>query len=86
MPNNTTPTLEEVNAAFAKLDVGKHEAAIAAANAATPAALLTQICPIYQAVKKVLQIVVSLPFLPAAVKAGISAFIVAMDLLCPAGN
>lgn len=83
MPTNQPTTLEDINAAFAKLDLGNQQAMLARA-AANPASLIPQICPIYQAVKKVLELVASLPFIPAAVKAGILAFIAAMNLICPA--
>jgi hypothetical protein len=81
---NTTPTYEQIDAAFSRLDLEKHQAAIKQlGTAATPASVIGQICPIYKAVRPFLQAAANLPFIPAAWRAGISAFITALDLLCP---
>jgi hypothetical protein len=83
----SAPTYEEINRAFEQLDVAKHGTAIKqltpAAAAANPGNVLASVCPIYKAVRPFLQAAATLPFIPAAWKAGITAFISAMDLLCP---
>jgi hypothetical protein len=83
----STPTYEEINNAFTQLDVAKHTAALkqftTATAAASPANVLGSICPIYKAVRPFLQAAAALPFIPAPWKTGITAFITAMDLLCP---
>jgi hypothetical protein len=81
---NITPTYEQIDAAFSRLDFEKHQAAIKQLGTApAQASVIAQICPIYKAVRPFLQAAANLPFIPAAWKAAISAFIAAMDLLCP---
>jgi hypothetical protein len=81
---NNTPTYEQIDAAFSRLDLEKHNASIRQLGAApAPASVIGQICPIYKAVRPFLQAAANLPFIPAAWRAGITAFITAMDLLCP---
>jgi|HubBroStandDraft_2_1064218.scaffolds.fasta_scaffold2698500_1 hypothetical protein len=83
----STPTYEEINTAFMQLDVAKHGTTLKqftpAMAAANPANVLGSVCPIYKAVRPFLQAAAALPFIPAAWRAGITAFITAMDLLCP---
>ena len=82
-----TPTFDEINAAFAKLDVAKHQAALsqftATSAAASPASVVGQICPIYKAVRPFLVLASNFPFIPQSWRDGIKAFIAAVDLLCP---
>ena len=81
------PSLDEVNASFAALDLNQHKNTLSAVSPSTvkanPASILGSICPVYQAVRKLLQLIESIPFVPGAVKTGIQVFISAMDLLCP---
>jgi hypothetical protein len=83
----STPTYEEINAAFTRLDVAKHEATLKqitpSAAAANPASVLPNLCPAYKAVRPFLQAAAALPFIPPAWRAAISAFIATLDLLCP---
>jgi hypothetical protein len=86
MPDHTV-TFEQIDAAFAKFDAGRHEAAMAritaAGGPAGGAAVIGEVCPIYKAVRPFLVAASNLPFIPAAWRNGIKAFIAAMDLLCP---
>jgi hypothetical protein len=83
----TIPTYEQIDAAFTGLNLEKHQTAMkqltAPAVAPTPASVVGQICPVYKAVRPFLQAAASLPFIPQSWRAGISAFVAAMDLLCP---
>lgn len=87
MNGATTPTYDEINNAFIQLDVARHAKALQqftpTAAAANPSSVLGNVCPIYKAVRPFLQAAAGLPFIPAPWKAGIAAFIAAMDLLCP---
>jgi hypothetical protein len=77
-------TYEQINAAFSSFDMANHQNAIKQLGAApSPASVIGQICPIYKAVRPFLQAVANFPILPPVWRAGISAFISAMDLLCP---
>jgi hypothetical protein len=79
-----TPTYEQIDAAFSRLNLEKHQAAIKQLGPApAPASVIGNLCPIYKAVRPFLQAAANLPFIPAAWRAGISAFIAALDLLCP---
>jgi len=82
-----TPTFEEIDAAFSKLDVAKHEAALQQFTAATvktsPASVIGQVCPTYKAVRPFLVAASNLPFIPKKWRDGIKAFIAAVDVLCP---
>jgi hypothetical protein len=82
-----TPTFEQIDAAFRGLDAAKQQAALkqlsAQATAPSASSVIGQICPIYKAVRPFLQAAANLPFIPQAWRSGITAFISAMDLLCP---
>jgi len=82
-----TPTYEQIDAAFRSFDATKHQATVQRLSTpgvvAGAAPVLGQICPIYKVVRPFLQAAAGFPILPPAWKAGISAFIGAMDLLCP---
>ena len=83
----STPTYEQIDAAFSKLDLTKHQEALKkftpAMASSSPGSVIGHICPIYKAVRPFLQAAASLPFIPQPWKTGITAFITAMDLLCP---
>ena len=80
-----SPTFEQIDAAFRSFDAAKHQANLkqAAAQGVPASAASLPICPIYKAVRPFLQAAASLPFIPAAWRAAITAFISTLDLLCP---
>jgi hypothetical protein len=82
-----TPTYEEIDAAFASMDVARHKAGISSLTqqtmAATPPSVTGSICQDYKIVRPFLQAAANLPFLPPTWRTGISAFIEAMNLFCP---
>jgi hypothetical protein len=81
-----TPTFDQIDGAFRGLDAAKYQTAmkqLTAQGAVQPTSVIGQVCPIYKAVRPFLQAVANLPLIPQAWRNGITAFISAMDLLCP---
>ena len=82
-----TPAFEQIDAAFRGFDIAKQQVALEHLAAQGPArstsSVIGEICPIYKAVRPFLQAAAAFPFIPPLWRSGISAFITAMDLLCP---
>lgn len=69
--------IQALNLSEAEEGAGRMQAA-----AATPAAILPQICPIYRAIRPILAGLLNLP-IPNAWKQAIRTFMRLMDLICP---
>jgi hypothetical protein len=87
MPDNTI-TFEQIDALMKRINVADYQAGgklhlTAGAVQLNAAAALAQICPIYKAIRPILQVVTTLPFIPAQWRGVIQAFIGVMDAICP---
>jgi hypothetical protein len=62
-----TPTFEQIDAAFRGLDIPKQQAALKQLSAqgagVSTSSVISQICPIYKAVRPFLQAAANLPFI-----------------------
>jgi hypothetical protein len=61
---------------------GRHHITASAA-AATPAAVIPNVCAAYKIIRPILKGLLVIPFIPAPWKVAITAFINFMDALCP---
>lgn len=77
-------SFEEVDRQIQSLDLSGAEKGVSAKGvaAASPANIIGQVCPIYRAIRPILQGLLSLP-IPTAWKNAIRTFIRLMDLVCP---
>jgi hypothetical protein len=82
MPESSM-TFEQIDALVGKLNLADFavEGKVATAIKANPSVAIPQICPIYKAVKPILQFIAKI--LPAKWQQIINAFIGIMDGLCP---
>lgn len=75
-------SFEEVDRQIQALNLSEEGLRGMQAAAATPAAVLPQVCQIYRAIRPILQGLLSLP-IPNSWKQAIRTFISLMDLICP---
>jgi hypothetical protein len=76
-------SFEEVDRQIQSLKLTEEKKVAGKAAAASPADVISQVCPIYQAIRPILKSLLSLP-IPKKWKDAIRSFIRLMDLVCPA--
>lgn len=80
-------TLEQIEAHIKQANIGQYDQAmqmhVSGKAALQPAAVLTNVCGVYKAIKPVLTVIVNFPLLPGAIKTAIRTFMSVMNSLCP---
>lgn len=77
-------SFEEIDRQIQGLDLSAAEGRLSSLKAsASPVDVISQVCPIYRAVRPILQGLLNLPFIPERWKQAIRTFIRLMDMVCP---
>ena len=76
-------SFEEIDRQIKGLDLAGMNERAAGMATASPADVIGQICPIYRAIRPILQGILLIPFIPETWKQAIRTFIRLMDLVCP---
>lgn len=86
---NTQFNFDEINQGIQALDIDKYAPgggqALTAQQAqqAQAAGFAESVCPVYKAIRPILQALVNLPILPGSWRKALEVFVTLMDSLCP---